>query len=494
MSGSATFLALLGALLLGCGVESSGPSEPPDILLVTFDTLRADRVDAEGRGVRTAPGLRRLAESGVEFLDAYAPSATTSPSHATLFTGLSPLAHGVLRNGTELDSSLWTLPQALSDRGYRTAAFVSSPVLVRRAGFALGFDHYDDEGLTEEGRPAVEGQYGTVSARSIGRRADQTIDRALSWFRGANEQDGPLFLWVHLMDPHEPYLPPASTGDPFGAADLAARSLEQVVAYYDTEVLTADRALERLHEGLSEVGASRNRLTVVTADHGEEFMEHGWRSHGLHLYQESIRVPLILHWPSRLGAGRQLAERVSLRDVAPTILGLVGGARGWQERQPAKELGASSGMDLSPLAKGEALESVLGERSLYFVRRSYGDGGRVEPVSLKEFGDLVFGEGATVRGHQFALLRGRWKYIEAAEEKPSRELYDLQQDPGERINLAGARPDLAQTFSEQLGKWVAGEMIERVTAPEIDADTRKMLEQMGYLDAVPDADTRDRSR
>ena len=488
--GPRALCALFVAALLACGIESISVSEPPDILLVTFDTLRADRVDSRGRGDRTAPGLRQLAESGVEFVEAYAPSATTSPSHATLFTGRSPLAHGVRRNGMELDPSWSTLPQVLSDRGYRTAAFVSSEVLSRRAGFAVGFDHYDDEGLAEKDRPAVEGHYGSVSARSIGRRADETVDRALAWFQRAHDHEGPLFMWVHLMDPHEPYLPPESIGDPFGADDLEARSLEQVVAYYDTEVFSADRAFERLHENLSRAGSNRNRLTVITGDHGEEFMEHGWRSHGLHLYQESIRVPLILHWPARLEGRRQVAERVSLQDVAPTILGLIGRELGGEIEWHEEDRGASTGMDLSSLASGAAPESAFRERSLYFTRRSYGDGGRVEPVSLMEFGNLVFGDGATVRGRQFAVLRGRWKYIEAAEEKPSRELYDLREDPGERINLAGSRPDLAQAFSDQLGEWVAAETTRRTTVPEIDQDTRKMLEEMGYVDSVPDGSSR----
>jgi arylsulfatase A-like enzyme/Flp pilus assembly protein TadD len=273
------------------------PSAPPNVLLVTLDTTRADALGAYfGNGLNgpRTPVLDGLAARGVRWTRAITPTPLTLPAHTSLFTGLVPPEHGVEINGREaLPRDVPTLAGAFTARGYRTAGFVASLILDRRFGLARGFQHYDDE----------------VSGEQGGKRdARQMTDAALEWLQ-ARPAGKPLFLWVHYYDPHEPYR--SRDVDPkAGAAEL-----------YAGEVAFMDREIGRLLAALP--GGAERWLIAAVGDHGESFGEHGERNHGLFLYQATVHVPLILAGPG-VPRGKVVEAVASTRRLAATLLRLTG--------------------------------------------------------------------------------------------------------------------------------------------------------------------------
>jgi arylsulfatase A-like enzyme/Flp pilus assembly protein TadD len=272
---------------LACGRASSDRPHSatirPDVVLVTIDTLRADRV---GRGIM--PALDALATRGVYFTQARAAAPLTLPSHVTILTGALPPVHGVRENGTDVYSGTpRSVARDLQDAGYQTAAFVGAYVLDRRFGLADGFDHYDDQ---------IRRDPDAVLRLEAERPADAVVDRALAWLAQSQHRAGaPVFMWVHLYDPHAPH----------------ARS-------YDDDVRFADREVGRLLEHLRADG--RNPVVIVAGDHGESLGEHGEQTHGMLLYEAAVRVPLIIAAPGVAPAQRD--DPVSLVDIAPTVLDL----------------------------------------------------------------------------------------------------------------------------------------------------------------------------
>ncbi len=269
-----------------------------DVVLVTLDTTRPDRLGCYGNSQGATPNLDKLAREGVIFSAAVATATTTLPTHASILTGLYPQRHGARANSHyRLDDGHRTLAERLSDAGYMTGAFVSSFVLDRRFGLAQGFGIYDD-------------QMG-VKAGFLGfaeRKADQTTDRAIRWLSGQRRR--PYFLWVHYYDPHSLHDPPA----PFKQAHALP---------YDGEIAFVDHELGRLLEAVESAG-SRETLVVVVADHGEAFGEHGELTHGRLVQEATLRIPLILGATAGLGRGVHVERRVSQVDLMPTILSLLG--------------------------------------------------------------------------------------------------------------------------------------------------------------------------
>ena len=254
----------------------------PNVLLITLDTFRADRIGA------ATPHLRALAQSGVDFRQADSAVPLTLPSHTTILSGLLPLHHGLRNNGTGAMSRP-TLATAFSSAGYRTGAFVSAFVLDHRFGLARGFDVYDDEVPRETGAARLEAE----------RRGEQTVDRARAWLTKGDHR--PFFAWVHLYDAHAPYAPPPP--------------LPQT---YDGEIAYVDAQVGRLLSAVDQ----RSTVIVVAGDHGEGLGEHGELTHGLFVYESTLHVPLII-----AGAGikpRAIDQAVSLADLAPTIAELAG--------------------------------------------------------------------------------------------------------------------------------------------------------------------------
>ncbi len=285
-------LAALAAIA-GCA-RARGPAAPPSVLLVTIDTLRADRVGAYGDTAAHTPHIDAVAREGLLFEAAVSPVPLTLPAHATLLTGLMPPRHGVRGNGSfALGPGPRTLGEALKRRGLRTAAFVGAFPLARRFGLDRGFDVYDD---AFERAPGLHFDFAE-------RRADRVVEAALAWLAAVH---GPAFLWVHLYDPHAPYDPPEG----FRGVDA-----------YRGEIAFADAMLGRLLRAWdARPGPS---VVAVTSDHGEAFGEHGEESHGLFVYDTTLHVPLVLRGPG-LPAGRRAGSRVSIADLAATLAALAG--------------------------------------------------------------------------------------------------------------------------------------------------------------------------
>ena len=468
-----SFIATL--CLLGCTPGSDRPLRP-DVLLVTFDTLRADHCSLYGYERRTTPQLDALAAEGVWFETAYAPTATTAPSISSLMTSLHPAHHGVTRNGTVLAERHDTLAEHLARAGYATRAVISSIVVAKRFGLGQGFDEYDDDMSGSEATFQLKHYAGgEVSGGKTDRRADATTARAFAQL-DARPAQRPVFLWVHYMDPHEPYDPPSSFGDPFGAEDLPRDSQKRAIANYDTEIAFADEQLGRLVEHFEESAGRDGALVIIGADHGEGFLDHGWRGHGPQLYEEAVRTPLVFRWIGHLSAGGPIDMPVELLDIAPTLLGLLD-----IEIDPA----SFSGRDLGRALHGAASEDE--EHPIFFERARYEHAGRLNPIPLYEMNRIRFGSPLRVRGEKFGVRLGRWKYLEALDERRPRELYDLTTDPGERLNLVSAEPENADRLSDILKAWRHGLNSGADTAPApLAAPDREALEALGYLQPTGD--------
>jgi len=365
---------------------------PLDVVLITLDTTRADRLGCYGGG-DTSPNLDGLARGGVLFRRAYAHVPLTAPSHSSLLTGLLPPRHGVHDNGGYvLKEDLPTLAEPFVEAGYRTAAFVSAFVLDRRFGLARGFATYQDDVAATGGERILDSVRGGV-----------TVDRALAWLRAADPR--PVFAWVHLYDPHLPYEPP----EPF-ATRFEARPYEGEIAYMDAEV---GRLLAAL--------AARGRPTLVAAvgDHGESLGEHQELTHSYFIYEGTQRVPFILSLPGSLPAGVAVEPIVRGVDLMPTLLEIAG-------------LPVPEGLD------GASLVPLVTLRS----RREPG------PAYLESYHPRLWWGARELLG----LRTGRWLFIQS----PRPELYDVERDPAAAVNLAARNPQEMERLAARLARYTAG--------------------------------------
>jgi choline-sulfatase len=316
-------VAIVFAITIACS-RSPAPAPASDstarhLILITIDTLRADRVGAYGYARARTPRMDELARRGARFERAYAPAPITLPSHASMMTGRYPPGHGSRHNGMRVDATVPVIAEALSASGFAAAAFVGAFPLDRRFGLDRGFSVYGDR--------MPRGANGRLANERLGR---VVVDEALAWL---NAQKGRrVFLWTHLFEPHAPY------GDPRSGRPVAER--------YDDEVAEADALVGRIVDALGSDAAAS--LIVVTSDHGEAFGEHGEISHSVFVYDTTLRVPLIVAGPGI--APRTIAPPVSLVDLAPTVLGLL----------DVKPLDAD-GVDLSTALGGKDVP----KRSLY---------------------------------------------------------------------------------------------------------------------------------
>jgi arylsulfatase A-like enzyme/Tfp pilus assembly protein PilF len=409
----AAVLSLLGAC------RGRSPSAPPNLLLVTIDTVRADHLGAYGYKEAETPNLDRLARSGVRFDQAISAVPLTLPSHATILSGLLPPHHGLRKNGSgRFPASRETLATHFSAAGYRTGAFVGAYILDRRFGLARGFDTYDDEIARDPSAP------GPLEAERPGR---EVVDRALGWL-AKDDRSRPFFAWVHLYDAHAPYDPP----EPY-----RSRHRDRP---YDGEIASVDAQVGRLLDWLTRAGREKNTLIAIAADHGESLGEHGELTHGFFIYEPTLRVPLILRGP-HLAPGRVVATPVSLDDLAPTLAGLA--------QYPLT--GATDGRDLSRdlLRGGEPAVADLYSETEY--PRNFGWSGLS------------------------AIRRKSLKYIES----PRPELFDLTRDPKETRSLADARAprtDLAAAIAAFRRETAAPE-----TPDAADRESAAKLASLGYV-------------
>jgi arylsulfatase A-like enzyme/Tfp pilus assembly protein PilF len=398
------------------------------VLVITVDTLRADRLGCYGFGLAHTPAIDRLAEEGVRCIDAASSAPITLPAHCSIMTGLYPPAHGVRDNGNyALAPEAVTLAERLQAAGYRTAAFVSAAVLARRYGLDQGFGVYDDD-LWSEDTPQL------FMIRE--RPAERTVDRALAWLddsmRSAARQ--PFFLWVHLFDPHQPY----NRRSP----DLAAVA----PTLYDAEVAEADRGVGRLIDWLGQRGVLDETLVVLTADHGESLDEHGEPTHGIFIYDSTIRVPLIWRLPGVLAANTTYGGPVRHIDIVPTVLGVLGLPGG---------------------------DSTQGTNLLAALQ------GRAPAPDLVQYSETRLAEEGFGMAPLFAVRHAGRKWIQA----PQPELYDLRRDPRELTNLYPVDAAGAAPLEHELEAVTAASTRLALTAPTrlIDRETEEMLRALGYL-------------
>jgi arylsulfatase A-like enzyme len=459
------WIAALLLLALGCGAcaDAEVPRRP-NVALITIDTLRADHCSGYGYSRETTPFLDRLAAAGARFEIAYAPMAVTGPSHATLFTSLSPIATGVLRNGVPLGTERTVLAEILGEEGFETAAFVGSYVVSHRFGFARGFSRFDDDFEGSAQTFERDRWEGMRVEGAFDRRAADTTDRVVEWLEGRSSER-PFFLWVHYFDPHRPYVAPAAYRDRFlTEPEPSWREFNR--ARYDAEILYTDEQLGRLIRAIDATEGEEQTLVLVTADHGEGLRDHGWPDHGPLLYEEDVRVPLVLRWTGRIRPGTVISTAAALIDVAPTVLDLL---------EVPRDTVPMQGTSLAPTLIAAAPEQP--EREIYLQRRAYA----TERLSRKAGPRGAPPVSLEVKGEKFALRRGRWKYIEALEEE-TRELYDLKRDPTERHDVAPQRAEIAENLSQKIDDWRRAQ--EDLAGPierEADPEDLERLRALGYL-------------
>jgi arylsulfatase A-like enzyme len=416
-------LLLLAAVSASCN-EPAVPAADR-LVLVTIDTLRADRVGCYGDAHARTPVMDTLAAEGVRFEVAISPAPLTLPAHTSLLTALDPPRHAVRHNSTHrLPEGVPTLATALRDAGYATAAFVGAVVLAQRYGLARGFDVYDDV------------QMERTSSQTTGyaeRPANRVVDAAERWLASAPPR---FFLWVHFYDPHASYTPPAGFQAAF-ANDP-----------YRGEIAFSDFQLGRLLALVRARGGSESLFVAVTSDHGESLGEHGERRHAYGVYDATQRVPLILAGPG-LPAGRVVRAPVRLVDVPPTLL-VAAGLPVWPD---------ADGRPLQPLARGDESEGRDAYVETFATHFDYG--------------------WSALQG----LRSDRYKYIRA----PRPELYDLANDPDEREDLAAKLPEVARELDAALERRLArpGPAAQAV---QLDARERELLGALGYIapEATPE--------
>lgn len=420
-TGALLLLALALAVLPGCKRLQTGPNR---IVLVTIDTLRADRVGVYGDPRAHTPVLDDLARVGVRFDQAISQVPLTLPSHTSIMSGLEPPAHGVRHNSVfSVSPEIPLLAEHLSDAGYATAAFIAAFVLDSQYGLDRGFDLYDDK---MGDRRAARGPFSFAE-----RPGNAVVDAALEWLADAPER---FFLWVHLYDPHAEYQPPPRYARLAGSA-------------YGGEIAFADAQVGRLLADITRRWGPQGTLVVVTSDHGESLGEHQEPSHSYTIYDATQHVPLILAG-SGVPAGKVSTTPVRLIDVAPTLLDLAG----------ATPLPDIQGRSLRPLFLTDGEDEP--ERVAY-----------VETLATQfEMGWSPL----------LGLRTARYKYIRA----PQPELYDLEADPHELRNLARAQPERVATLDGALETHLTHARPLETTL-ELHEDDRARLESLGYL--VPTA-------
>ena len=423
---------LTAAFLLATSCTPSPPPRPEHVILVTIDTLRADRLGCYGgRDVET-PRLDRIAAEGVLAEQASAHVPLTRPSHVSILTGLLPTEHGIRDNvSPAVVPAVPLLAERFRASGFATGGFVSSVVLEGQSGLNRGFDVYADR---------FEGASGDAQfVNTVQKKGEDTLAEATTWLE--SERGRRVFLWLHLYEPHDPYEPP----EPY-ASRYAGR-------LYDGEVAWVDELVGRFDDSLATLGIRDRTLLVVTSDHGEGLGEHGESLHGFFVYQTTLSVPFLVRGPG-IARGAHLKSTVRLVDVFPSLLELAG--------LPLPPGAALSGRSLAGALRGgpEPAEPVTYAETL---------------VPLLHFGwsDLR------------AVREGRWKYIQA----PRPELYDLETDPDERHDLAAGQASKAAAMRRPLAAVLQRERKARAAGGVVSDELVEKLGALGYVGAGGPAET-----
>jgi choline-sulfatase len=434
------FLCLL--LLAGWAVAATSARSKttrPNVILITLDTTRADRMGFLGSQRGLTPNLDVLARQAVVFTRAYAHVPLTTASHATILTGTYPQFNHVNDFGLPLAKDLPYLPAILHEHGYTTAAFVGSAILDPLRGSAPGFDRgFDVYDAGFRNRRPGDDRY-----RTLERRADDVVARSLTWL--SKNSGGPFFLWVHLYDAHAPYEPP----EPFQSRYASAP--------YDGEIAYADSVVGKLLDQLRRRRLYDGALIAVMADHGEAFGEHGEFWHGVFLYDETIHVPVLFKMPKERFGGRRIDVRIGLVDVAPTILQVAG--------LPAPK--ALQGESLVPIVNPTATGSQAGA-----------EGTTDKNPDRPAYAETDYSHRAFGWSSLRTLRSGKYLFVEA----PRKEVYDEPSDPRAERNLASTAAAVTETLTSQLDAF-RRKTSSSTAAPSVDADPQREqhLAALGYV-------------
>ncbi|MCK4547570.1 MAG: sulfatase [Candidatus Eisenbacteria sp.] len=457
-------VCLLSVLLCGC--QPRARDSRPNLLIILIDTARADHLGCYGHHRPTSPNIDRLAERATLFDNAVAQSSWTLPSIASLLTGLYPTRHQAINIKSRLPLWRVTLPEILQERGYRTGAVISNTLVSSKYNMHQGFDDFDE---------SMKGDYLDVTSEEVS-------NRAIQWLKD-NHRD-PFFLFLHYYDPHHAYIehPGFEFSEPYGGwIDPKAR-LQQIrtrlwavkprdAAYlaslYDSEIAFTDHHVGRVLKTLDRLGLDGSTLIVITSDHGEEFMEHGWLGHTRDLYEEIVHVPLILRNPAMPEMPSHFHPPVELIDIMPTLLEMLGVSWDNSGIDGASFMGALSGAAYSDtIAFSDMCMLPIADRT-----------GQTEafPDDGIKYYDIR------------SLRMGHWKLVRNMTEGNC-EIYNLRSDPGETVNLTGATVDPWFHFMEQeLLRWI--DAVENLALTEnaapdsfaLDAETEERLRSLGYI-------------
>jgi arylsulfatase A-like enzyme len=400
---------LLAVLVLGAAAgceRTTAPSRRPDVFVIAVDSLRRDRLDLYGYARATAPTLRGLAADAVVFTNAYSTSSWARPAVASLLTGAWPDRGG--RDG--LASDVFTMPELLGPAGYRSHAITSDAALADDPGFAQGF----------------------TSVTGIAGGAADAVVRAALDVLGKEDPAQPLLLLLHLGDPRGPYVPPGGFVDewapqgtgPFDpreiTPDTPAARMADLHAAYDAEIAFVDRQIGLFLDAVRQAKRYDDALIVVAATHGEEFQEHGRGGHGRTLFEEVVAIPMVVKYPRKAGAGESVHGPVSLVDVLPTTLPLVG----------VKTNARIDGIDLAPVTESQG--QAIRDRSLFFF--------------------LDAAAAGTGQGTWRAVLQRGDKYIVGTAPGAAGQVYRLALDPYEQSDVAGSESARAERLTRALGR------------------------------------------
>ncbi|UCC39774.1 MAG: tetratricopeptide repeat protein [Candidatus Aminicenantes bacterium] len=398
-----------------------------NVLLLTIDTLRADRVGYSGFNIDT-PNLNSLAFGGARFMNAVCQAPLTLPSHASIFTGTNPPFHGIKNNGPYyLDKKITTLAEILKKKGYLTAAFVGAFPVDSQFGLDQGFDIYDDQYNTPE----------YLKPHGPQRLAEDVFKSAAHWLnKNHNEK---FFIWVHYYDPHDPYLPPS----PF---DKTYRNQP-----YEGEIAYTDVYVGKLISLLEEKNIFQKTLIIAVGDHGEDLFEHNEPGHGIFLYDTTLKVPLIFHCPVSIPEGIEINRQVRTIDILPTILEVIR-------------------IDIPKFNQGKSLIPLMQGKELTETEESYAE--TYFPLISNGWSELK------------AIRTDDWKYIQA----PIPELYDLKNDPKELNNLFAADDKLALNLKKRLLEMEEKTSLpQKPSVRRLTQEAQEKLKALGYISGkVPD--------
>jgi choline-sulfatase len=418
----------LPLLLTILAASLAARAEAPNIIFITVDTTRADRMGFLGSKRGLTPNLDVVARQGVVFERAFSQAPLTPVSHATIFTGTYPQFHTVTDFGHPLPSVLPFVPDILHKTGYHTAAFIGSIILDPKGNMAPGFDRgfdFFDAGFHMKRGPD-ETRYDTVE-----RRAGEVVGHAIAWLN--KNRQAPFFIWIHLYDPHAPYDPPP----PFD---------KRFTDPYDGEIAYADASLGKFFQYLRQRGLYDRAMILMMSDHGESLGAHGESMHGIFLYDETIHVPMVFKLPGEVLAGRRVASRVRLVDVAPSLLSMLS-------------------LPLPPTFQGESLVPLMKSVKTTVDLPAY---------SETDYPHRAFGWSALR-----AMRSGKYLFVRA----PKRELYDAPQDKGAEHNLAASSPAVTDTLQSQLDEFHSqtSSFPEKSEQKTLSSEQSENLAALGYV-------------